>query len=88
MDGDVVEDERPDSVVDFEDADYYSEEDDEPDTINGPTFPEMETVIQRASDGTISAEERAEAAMLMLGMAGGELFLLSITSFSLSGSRH
>ena len=88
LDGGVVEDERPDSVVDFEDVDYYSEEDDEPDTTNGLTFSEMETVIQRVSDGTISAEERAEAAMLMLGMAGGELFLLSITSFSLSDSRH
>ena len=68
----------------YEDEDEYDEEDDEPDTINGLTFPEMETVIQRASDGTISAEERAEAAMLMLGMAGGELLLFSIFSLSLS----
>jgi len=60
----------------------YDEEDDEPDMINGLTFPEMETVIQRASDGTISAEERAEAAMLMLGMAGGERPLFSISSLS------
>jgi len=49
-----------------------SEEDDEPDTINGLTFSEMETVLQRVSDGELSPEERAEAAMLMLGMAGGE----------------
>jgi len=68
------------------DDEEYDEEDDEPDTINGLTYPEMETVIQRASDGTISAEERAEAAMLMLGMAGG--LSLSISSLSLSDSRH
>lgn len=37
------------------------------DTINGVTFPEMGTVLQRVSDGTISDRERAEAAMLMLG---------------------
>jgi hypothetical protein len=49
------------------------EEDDEPDTINGLTVPEMRTVLQQVSDGTISDHERAEAAMLMLGMAGGEL---------------
>jgi hypothetical protein len=63
--------------VSFEDSDDDSEddseEDDDPDTINGLTFSEMETVLQRVSDGTISAEARAEAAMLMLGMAGGEL---------------
>jgi len=53
-----------------------SEEDDEPDTINGLTFSEMETVLQRVSDGELSPEERAEAAMLMLGMAGGEFLSL------------
>jgi hypothetical protein len=31
----------------------------------------METVLQRVSDGRISGHERADAAMLMLGMAGG-----------------
>jgi len=49
------------------------DEDEDEDTINGLTFPEMRTVMQRVSDGTISGEERAEAAMLMLGMAGGSL---------------
>ena len=63
------------------------EESDEPDTINGLTFPEMEIVIQRASDGTISAKERAEAAMLMLGMAGGERLLLSISSLLTPSTR-
>ena len=56
--------------------DEVDEEDEGPDMINGLTIPEMETVLQQASDGTISAEERVEAAMLMLGMAGGELLLL------------
>jgi len=45
--------------------------------INGLTLQEMETVIQRGSDGTISAEERTEAALLMLGMARGEALSLS-----------
>jgi len=58
------------------DAEEDDEEDEDPDTINGLTFPEMRTVLQRVSDGTISDEERAEAAMLMLGMAGGALFTL------------
>lgn len=82
-----AEGELPD--IELEDFDPYPEEDNgeeydedddegvEPDTINGLTFPEMETVIQRASDGTISAEERTEAAMLMLGMAGGEFLSFS-----------
>ena len=62
----------------FDDSEHESEEDseeDEPNMINGLTFPEMENVLQRVSDGTISPEERAEAAMLMLGMAGGEFLL-------------
>ena len=54
-----------------------TEEDDEPDTINGLTFPEMRTVLHRVSDGTIPDLERAESAMLMLGMAGGKLLLLN-----------
>jgi len=49
-----------------------SEDDEEPDTTNGLTFSEVETVLQRASDGKLSPEERAKAAILMLGMAGGE----------------
>jgi hypothetical protein len=57
------------------------EEDDEPDTINGLTFPEMRVVLQRVSDGTISDNERAEAAMLMLGMAGGEFCYCALYSF-------
>ena len=48
------------------------DDDGELDTINGLTFSQMETILQRVSDGTISDLERAEAAMLMLGM-GGEL---------------
>ena len=59
--------------VEFEDSNYYSEEDkedDEPDRINGLTFSEMDSVLQKVSDGTISGQERAEAAMLMLGMSG------------------
>lgn len=55
---------------------YCEEEDDEddeaPGTINGLTHAEMRIVMQRVSDGTISEWERADAAMLMLGMAGGE----------------
>lgn len=59
------------------------EEDDEPDTTNGLTFSQMESVLQRVSDGTISDQERVEAAMLMLGMAGaGELLLLPAVLFS------
>ena len=74
--------EYSDLDIGFEDSDYYTEEDEEdnePDTINGLTFPEMETVLQRVSDSTISDRERAEAAMLMLGMTGGELSLLCAT---------
>ena len=74
---DVVEGGRPNSHMDFEDPDdddddYDDEDDDVPDTINGLTFPEMEAVMQRVSDGSISDQERAEAAMVMLGMAGGK----------------
>ena len=93
-DAGVAEEERPDSDIDFEGSGYDSEEDDEeddePDTINGLTYPEMEAVIQRASDGTISAKERTEAAMLMLGMAGGtgESLLVYVSSFPSSHSRH
>ena len=48
----------------------HKDGDSEPDTINGLTFSQMETVLQKVSDGTISGQERVEAAMLMLGMAG------------------
>ena len=58
------------------------EEDDEPDTINGLTFPEMRTIIQQVSDGKISDQQRAEAAMLMLGMAGGEILLFICVPYS------
>ena len=78
--GGIVEAEFSGSDIDFDDSDddseEDSEEDDEPNTINGLTSSEMETVLQRVSDGTISADERTEAAMLMLGMAGGELSIL------------
>jgi len=62
----------PDVKFEGPDYDYGSEEDDEdePDKINGLTFSEMDIVINRVSDGSISDAERAEAAMLMLGMAG------------------
>jgi len=99
-DGGLVDEGHPDLYADFEGSDNYSEEDDEggheeyeeeydeedeePNMINGLTFPEMETVLQRVSDGNISADERADAAMLMLGMAGG--LSLSISSLSLSDS--
>ena len=91
-DSGVVEGKHHASDADFEDVDYdfeeYEEEGDGPDTINGLAFQEMETVIQRASDGTIPVEERTEAALLMLGMAGGEPLLPSISSLSLPDSRH
>ena len=81
----VVEEERSDSNVEPEghDYDYNSEGVDGPDTINGLTFSEMETILQRVSDGTISGEERAEAAMLMLGMTG-KLSLLCAALLSLT----
>jgi len=68
------EDPSHDREEDDEENDEDDEEDEDPDTINGLTFPEMRIVLQRVSDGTISGKERAEAAMLMLGMAGGEPF--------------
>ena len=83
----IVEEKRSDSDVESEDHDhdYDSEGVDGPDTINGLTFSEMETVLQRVSDGTISGEERAEAAMLMLGMTG-ELSLICAVLLSLMPS--
>jgi len=82
------DDEEGDKEDYDEDDEYDDEEDEDPDMINGLTFPEMEIVIRRASDGTISAAERTEAALLMLGMAGGEISLFSISSLSLSDSAH
>ena len=70
----------------FEEEDD-DDEDDEPDTINGLTFPEMGTVLQRVSDGTISDSERAEAAMLMLGMAAGEFCYSAPLLFLIPGTR-
>ena len=81
--GGVVEAEHSGSDMDFNDSEEDSEEDDDPNTINGLTPSEMETVLQRVSDGTISTDERTEAAMLMLGMAGGELSIPSTVSFPL-----
>ena len=59
-------------------ANYYEDDDlvEDDDTINGLTIPEMKAVLQRVSDGTISDSQRGEAAMLMLGMAGGKLLLI------------
>ena len=73
----AVEKEHSNSDVEFEDSDYCSgenREDNESETVNGLTFSQMETVLQRVSDGAIPDQERVEAAMLMLGM-GGELSL-------------
>jgi hypothetical protein len=87
---DTVEDTSdPDVQFEGSDYDYGSEEVDEPGTINGLTFSEMDTVMNRVSDGRISDAERAEAAMLMLGMAGGKFpsFLRTVLS-SRSDSVH
>jgi hypothetical protein len=72
-------------VVEDDSNEYGSEEDDEPNIINGLTLPEMRTVLRRVSDGTISDAERGEAAMLMLGMAGSDwvVSVWSITTFAL-----
>ena len=86
-DGGTVEEDHPNLGIDFDEPGYGSEEDDEPDTINGLTFPEMRTVLQRVSDGKISDRERAEAAMLMLGMAGGGLSSL-LSALPISDSEH
>lgn len=68
--------------------DHDFEEDNEPDTINGLTFSEMRTILQRVSGSTMSDSERGEAAMLMLGMAGGEPLLICTTLlFLISGAR-
>ena len=76
---------------DSDSADYYEDDDleeDDNDTINGLTFPEMRRVLQRVSDGTASDSERGDAAMLMLGMAGGKLLLIrSILLFLIPGAR-
>ena len=72
----------------FEEPEYDSERNDEPGMINGLTSSEMDTVIERVSDGRISDRERADAAMLMLGMAGGELPLLFATFRSLPDAEH
>jgi len=73
-----------------EDLADYNEDDDlveDDDTINGLTFPEMKTVLQRVSDGTTSDSERAAAAMLMFGMTGGKLLLIrSILLFLIPGA--
>jgi hypothetical protein len=77
-DSSAVEEGLSDFANDLEE--YSTEEDDEPDTINGLTFPEMKTVLHRVSDGTVPDLERAESAMLMLGMAGGVACIASSTS--------
>lgn len=83
-----LEHQEANPVEDLSDPDIYLEEfdggfeGDGPDTVNGLTFPEMEIVLNRVSDGRISGEERAEAAMLMLGMAGGKFSFPSTTPFS------
>jgi len=71
-------------------ADYYEDDDcvEDDDTINGLTFPEMRAVLQRLSDGTISDSQRGEAAMLMLGMAGGKrMSIRSILLFLIPDAR-
>jgi hypothetical protein len=64
--GGIVEEDHSDLADYYEDDDELDEDND---TTNGLTFPEMRNVLQRVSDGTISDSQRAEAAMLMLGMA-------------------
>jgi len=86
--GVVEEDHTTLESIGFEESAYDLDEDDEPDTINGLTFSEMEIVLQRVSDGKISDRERADAAMLMLGMAGGQRSLLFIAPPSLSDAEH
>lgn len=86
--GGVVEEGRSNFDIDLEEPVYDPEEDDEPDTTDGLTFPqaEMDPVLQRVSDGKISDQERAApAAMLILGMAGGagEFSSLKFTALSL-----
>ena len=75
----ITEGSHPNPNINFEESDYGPGRDDDPDTINGLSFSEMDTLLQQVSDGKISGEERADAAMMMLGMAGGELSLLFIT---------
>jgi hypothetical protein len=74
---------------DYSDLAYFYKDDlvEDDDTINGLTLPEMHTVLQRVSDGMISDSERGEAAMLMLGMAGGKLFVGPFNCSTLSDSR-
>lgn len=82
-DGGAADEDHSSLNIGFEEFGYDSEEDDEDgegeDMINGLTFPQMRAILQRVSDGSISREERAEAAMLMLGMAGGELLSFCVT---------
>ena len=87
QDGGVVEEGHSNFTIDFGESDF--EEDDELDTINGLTFSEMRTVLQRASDGTISDSDRAEFAMRMFGMAGGELLAphTTVRFFLISGAK-
>jgi len=66
---------KEDHIDSYINSDEPSDEDDDPDMVNGLTFPEMRMVLQQVSDGRISDQERAEAAMLMLGMAGGKVLL-------------
>ena len=72
----------------FEEPKYDSERNDEPGMVNGLTPSEMDTILERVSDSRISDRERADAAMLMLGMAGGELSLLFATFRSLPDTKH
>ena len=54
QDGDVAGEDRSNLDTNLEELGYGSGEDDEPDTINGLTFPEMKTILQRVSDGKVS----------------------------------
>ena len=75
QDDDIVEEDHANLGINFGESNYDLEEEGDPDTVNGLEFSEMETVLQRASNGKILDRGRAEAPMLMLGMAGGELSL-------------
>jgi len=76
--GDITKGNHPNPNIYFEDNDN-PKRDDDLEKINGLSFSKMETLLQQVSDGKISCRAWADAAMMMLGMAGGKLSLLFIT---------
>jgi len=67
--GDITKGNYPNPNIDFED-DYNLNRDDDPDKINRLSFSEIDTLLQQVSDGGISGQEWADAAIMMLRMAG------------------